>query len=33
MVVSGTVVNGHVRGKDILTKCPSKYENAKKSTS
>ena len=33
VVVSGTVVNGRVRGSDILTKCPSKYENAKKSTS
>ena len=33
VVVSGTVVDGRVRGNDILTKCPSKYENAKKSTS
>jgi cytochrome c-type biogenesis protein CcmE len=33
VVVSGTVVDGQVRGNDILTKCPSKYENAKKSTS
>jgi cytochrome c-type biogenesis protein CcmE len=33
VVVSGTVVDGRVRGNDILTKCPSKYENAKKSAS
>ena len=33
VVVSGIVVDGRVRGNDILTKCPSKYENAKKSTS
>jgi len=31
VVVSGTFVNGRVAGSDILTKCPSKYENAKKS--
>jgi cytochrome c-type biogenesis protein CcmE len=33
VVVSGTFANGRVAGNDILTKCPSKYENAKKSTS
>ncbi len=31
VVVSGTFANGRVSGNDILTKCPSKYENAKKS--
>ena len=31
VVVSGTFATGRVAGNDILTKCPSKYENAKKS--
>lgn len=30
VVVSGNYTNGRVAGDDILTKCPSKYENASK---
>ncbi len=33
VVVTGKYVNGYFRAKDILTKCPSKYEDEQLNTS